>query len=168
MTGARLDVNKMPTTSCAPEGLSLSMWLGVSVPLCRCALGLECPLLLLKVNVAQSCPTLCDPMDCSVHGILQVRILEWVAVSFSKVSSQLRDRTQVSHIAGGFLGWGASSHMVQQRWKILCATTKTWQDLRKRREFKKTSTFDISVLPVLPEPPCLFSPPGSHRTSYPY
>ena len=50
------------------------------MPLCRCALGLECPLLLLKVNVTQSCPTLCDPVDCSVHGILQVRILEWVAV----------------------------------------------------------------------------------------
>ena len=46
-------------------------------------------------------------MDCnlsgsSVHGILQARILEWVASSFSRESSQLRDRTLVSHIAGRF------------------------------------------------------------------
>ena len=52
-------------------------------------------------EVAQSCPTLCNPMDCgppgsSVHGIFQARVLEWVAISFSKGSSQPRDRTQVS------------------------------------------------------------------------
>ena len=41
-------------------------------------------------------------MDYTVHGILQVRILEWVAFSFSRGSSQPRDQTQVSHIAGGF------------------------------------------------------------------
>ena len=46
--------------------------------------------------------TLCDPMDCTVHGILQARILEWVAFLFSKESSQPRDQTQVSCIAGGF------------------------------------------------------------------
>ena len=55
--------------------------------------------------VTQSCLTLCDPMDCSlpgssVHGILQIRILEWVAFSFSRGSSQPRDQTQVSCIAG--------------------------------------------------------------------
>ena len=59
------------------------------------------------VLVAQSCPTLCDPMDCSppgssVHRIFQTRILEWVAISFSRRSSQPRDQTQVSYIAGGF------------------------------------------------------------------
>ena len=56
-------------------------------------------------EVAQSCPTLCDPVDCSppdssVHGILQGRTLEWVAISFSRRSSQPRDQTQVSCIAG--------------------------------------------------------------------
>ena len=56
----------------------------------------------VKVKVAQSCLTLCDPMDCIVCGILQARKLEWVAVPFSGESSQPRDRTQVSHIAGGF------------------------------------------------------------------
>ena len=45
----------------------------------------------MKVKVAQSCPTLCDPMDCTVHGILQARILEWVAFPFSRGSSQPRD-----------------------------------------------------------------------------
>ena len=56
----------------------------------------------MKVNVAQSSPTLCDPMDCIVHGILQARILEWVAFPFSKESSQPRDQIQVSHIASKF------------------------------------------------------------------
>ena len=56
-------------------------------------------------EVTQSCPTLCDPVDCSlpgssVHGILQARILEWVAISFSRGSSRPRDRTPVSHIGG--------------------------------------------------------------------
>ena len=54
----------------------------------------------------QSCPTLCNPMDysppdSSVHGILQARILEWVAISFSRESSRPRDGTHVSCITGG-------------------------------------------------------------------
>ena len=53
-----------------------------------------------KVKVAQSCLTLCHPTDYTVHGILEARILEWVAVPFSKGSSQPRDQTQVSHLAG--------------------------------------------------------------------
>ena len=56
-------------------------------------------------EVAQSCPTLCDPMDCSlsgssVHGIFQARVLEWIAISFSKGSSQPRNWTRVSRFAG--------------------------------------------------------------------
>ena len=51
----------------------------------------------------QSCPTLCDPMDYTVCGNLQARTLEWVAYPFSRGSSQPRDWTQVSHIAGRFL-----------------------------------------------------------------
>ena len=57
----------------------------------------------MKVKVTQSCPTLCNPMDYTVHGILQARILEWVAISFSRRSSQPRDQTQVSRIAEGVL-----------------------------------------------------------------
>ena len=59
----------------------------------------------LVSEVAQSCLTLCDPMDCSllgssIHGIFQAGILEWVAISFSRGSSQPRDRTRVSRIVG--------------------------------------------------------------------
>ena len=49
-----------------------------------------------KVKVGQPCLTLCDPMGYTVHGILQARILEWVAFPISRGSSQPRDRTQVS------------------------------------------------------------------------
>ena len=52
----------------------------------------------LKVKAAQLCPTLCDPVDYTGLGILQARILEWVAFPFSREPSQPRDRTQVSHI----------------------------------------------------------------------
>ena len=53
----------------------------------------------------QQCLTLCDPMDCSlpgssVHGILQAKILEWVAIPFSRGSSQPRERTHVSSAKG--------------------------------------------------------------------
>ena len=60
------------------------------------------PTMLAKMKVAQLCPNLCDPMDYTVHGILQARILEWVAFPFSRGSSQPRDQTQVSCIAGRF------------------------------------------------------------------
>ena len=55
------------------------------------------------VKVTQSCPTLCDPMDYTVHGIFQARILEWVAFPSSRGSSQPWDRTQVSRIAGRWI-----------------------------------------------------------------
>ena len=60
----------------------------------RCKFGIK--------SESQSCPTLWDPMDYIVRGILQARILEWVAFPFSRGSSQPRDRTQVSRIAGEF------------------------------------------------------------------
>ena len=52
----------------------------------------------LKVKIAQSCPTVGDPMDYIVHGILQVRILEWIAFPYSSWSSQPKDQAQASHI----------------------------------------------------------------------
>ena len=67
----------------------------------------------LHAQSLQSCSTLCNPMDCSpprssVHGILQTRILEWVAIPFSRGFSWPRDRTQVSSIAGRFFTIWAS------------------------------------------------------------
>ena len=69
----------------------------------------------MKVKVTQSCSNLCNPMDYEVHGILHARILEWVAVPFSRGSSQPRDQTQVSHIARGFFtSW--ATRKTQEYW----------------------------------------------------
>ena len=81
----------------ALEAQSLNHWTTREIPL---------RIILLSwregVKVTQSCPTLCNPMDYALHGILQARILEWVAFPFSRGSSQPRDQTQVSCTAGGF------------------------------------------------------------------
>ena len=69
-------------------------------------------------EVAQSCLTLCDPTDYAVRGILQSRILEWVAFPFSRGSSQTRNQTQVSCIAGGFFtSW--ATREAQEYWSGL-------------------------------------------------
>ena len=81
----------------------------------------------LKVLVAQSCPILWDPMNCSlpgssVHGIPQARILQWVAFPFSRGSSPPRDGTQVSLIVGGFFtSWATREartdmHIHEEAW----------------------------------------------------
>ena len=57
----------------------------------------------VKVKVARLCLILCDSMGYTVHGILQARILEWVAFAFSRGFSQPKNQTQVSHIAGDSL-----------------------------------------------------------------
>ena len=79
-------------------------------------------------EVPQLCLTLCDPMDCSlpgssVRGILQARVLEWVAISFSRGSSQFRDRTWVSHIANRcFTIWATREALTSLKagdnWKV--------------------------------------------------
>ena len=70
--------------------------------------------LLLSVKVAQSCPIFGDPLNYTAHGILQARILEWVAVPFSRGSSQPRDRTHVSWMAGGFFtNWATREAQVK-------------------------------------------------------
>ena len=61
-----------------------------------------------ELKVTQSCPALCDPMVYAVHGILQARILEWVAIPSSRGSSRPKDQTQVSCIARGFFTVWAS------------------------------------------------------------
>ena len=70
--------------------------------------------------VSQSCPILCDPMDCSppgssVHGILQAKIVEWVAIPSSRGSSQPRDQTQVSCITVNSLPFGLSHLLLPKR-----------------------------------------------------
>ena len=85
-------------------------------------------------EVAQLCPALCDPMDCSPPGILKARILESVPISFSRGSSQPRDRTQVSCIADRcFILWATrealvemwENHKYEESWIL----SPTWSDL---------------------------------------
>ena len=90
----------------------------------------------VKVLVAQSCLTLCDPMDCSlpgssVHGILQARIPEWVAIPFPRGSSWPRDQSQVSCIAGRFF----STELLNNRnvFLTVLAARKDWQMWRLLR-----------------------------------
>ena len=85
-----------------------------------------------EVKVAQSCPTLCDPMEYTVHGILQARILEWVAFPFSRGSSQPRDRTQVSWIADRFFTSSATRESIHPKLIPYCKSTilqfsKKWE-----------------------------------------
>ena len=98
------------------------------------------PLCVLSVcSVTHSCPTVCNPMNCSplgsnVHRILQAKILEWQAISFSRGSSQPRDLTDVSYIDRQVLHywvtWEAPSSCVMgstSRWKRGISNTKCGQ-----------------------------------------
>ena len=90
-----------PVCSSTDTGRYVCRVTGVQLKAGKCFVSFSdaCPLidlapfqLVLWVKITQSCPTLCDPMDCnlpdfSVHGILQARILEWVAIPFSRASS---------------------------------------------------------------------------------
>ena len=94
-------------------------------------------------EVAQSCPTLSDPMDCtlpgsSVHGIFQARVLKWAAISFSRGTSRPRDQTQVSCIVG-------------RRFTV-------WATREAQPETKSTSsTLQVDSLP--------FEPPGKPKNT---
>ena len=106
-------------------------WCGILNPLLYLASGWKWKW------VAQSCPTIWDPMDCNppgsfVHGILQARVLEWVAIPFSRGSSQPRDWTQLSCIAGGFFTIWATLRLVF--WFCLKKTRKQTQGKKKKQE----------------------------------
>ena len=77
------------------------------------------------MKVAQSCLTLRNPMNYTVHGILQARILEWVAIPFSRGSSQPKDRTQVSCIACQFFTSWATREAPDNVKEILFSTSCT-------------------------------------------
>ena len=107
----------------------------------------------VKQKVTQSSPTLCDPMDYTVHGILQGRILEWVSFPFSKGSSQPRDWTQISHTASGsFTSWAPREAHIYiphstKCWEWWAVEEKTWkiwhlssESLQKYKLEEKTHT----------------------------
>ena len=81
----------------------------------------------MKVKVTQLCPAVCDPMNYTVHGILQARILGWVAFPFCRGSSRPRNRTGVSRIVGRILyqlGYqGATSFCGILQWKFSCSAS---------------------------------------------
>ena len=73
----------------------------------------------MKVKVAHSGPAFPNPMDYTVHGIIQARILEWVAFPFSRGSLQPRDWTQASHMAGRFFtGWATREAQEYLKWVV--------------------------------------------------
>ena len=97
-----------PSTSLQMVQFHSILWLS-NIPL------YICPESESEWKVTQSCMTLCNALDCIVHGILQAWILEWVAVPFSRGSFQSRDWTQVSHISGGFFtSW--ATREAQEYW----------------------------------------------------
>ena len=94
---------------------------------------------LLCAKLFQSCPIFCNPVDCSpqgssVHGILQTRILKWVAIPFSRGSSQLRDQTQVSHIASRFFTIWTTREIENKNTEVI------YQYIGKIAEWKEWST----------------------------
>ena len=116
--------------------------------------------------VAQSCLILCDLMDCnlpgsSVHGIFQARIMEWVAFPSSRGSSQPRDWTQVSHIAGGlFTIWATREYAPHGLQLLLCISSV---------QFSR-SVVSNSLRPHESQhakPPCPSPTPGVHPNSCP-
>ena len=91
-------------------------------------------------ELLQLCPTLCDFMDCSppgssVHGILQARILEWVAMPSSRGSSEPRDRTQVSCVS--CIGRQVLYHQHHQGSRSRCTSTQMYVSL---------STYDVVII----------------------
>ena len=131
--------------------------------------------------VAQSCPALLDPMDCSlpgssIHGILQARILQWVASPSCMGSSQPRERTQVSLTAGRFSTVRASRETHQARlylrplplllsppWMLSadpCMLSASQRDLFWVCNLKQTSLFPLSHLLRAVISSCLCSSPS--------
>ena len=85
----------------------------------------------MNSEVPQSCPTLWNPVDCSlpgfsVHGILQARILEWVTISLSRGSSRPRDRTQVSRIGGRRFNLWATREAPNYKFILLQMIISKW------------------------------------------
>ena len=93
-----------------------------------------------SVKVTQSCLTLCDPINYTVHGILWARILEWVAIPFSRGTSQPRNRTGLLCIAGGFFTSWAITEAPSNQWEAwkriwLAFASGSWEAAFKHLEF---------------------------------
>ena len=104
-----------------------------SGPYCGCTIVLLIDIVKVKVLVTESCLILCDCIDystqcSSVHGILQARIPEWVAIPFSRGSSPPRELTQVSCIAGGFFTiWATRETLLGHPLLCHCKYPRSWK-----------------------------------------
>ena len=94
---------------------SCSVSINCSVFFCFVSLHKIIANYIVKLKVTKSCPTLCDSLDSTVCGILQARILEWVAFPFSRGSPPYKDQTQVSCIAGRFC-WATREALPCRTW----------------------------------------------------
>ena len=95
-TRYKINVKKIEVVNCRVKFFHICM--------CECVYVCVCVCMCVCVKLLQLWLTLCDPMDCSLadssaHGILQARILEWVAMPFSRRSSRPRDRTHISYVS---------------------------------------------------------------------
>ena len=110
----------------------------------------------VKVKVAQSCPTLCDPTDYTVHGILQASILEWTAFPFSRGSSQPRYQTQVSHMTGAFFtSWATGK---PKNTGVGNPSLVQWIFLNQELNQPRSPTFQADSLPAkLPGKPTVLN-----------
>ena len=115
----------------------------------------------VKVKVVQLCPTLCDPMDYIVHGILQPRILEWVAFPFSWGASQPRNQTQISHIAGGFFtNWAMKEALCDPAspWTVACQAPLP-MEFSRQEYWNESSPGDLPNPGIKPRSPGLQADP---------
>ena len=106
------------------------------------------------MKIAQLCPTLFEPLGCrqsgsSIHGLLQARIVKWVAAPFSRRSSQSRDWTQVSCIAGEFFTIWATreAHSMTKRYRNSLLSTNTHSFLLPKSQY-----LPMSTLPLIQKP----------------
>ena len=165
--------------ACGLQGFSVSGVLQARILECTGQYWLPYPSEVKWSEVTQSCPTLCDPMDCSllrssVHGIFQARVLEWIAIFFSRGSSWPRNQTQVSHTVGRrFTVWatreeplskkryGSKSYMPTSMFiAALFTIAKTWKKSKypsiaeehtvQQNESGHTYTYIPSLLDFLP------------------
>ena len=127
----------------ATLGAWFSSWYQVLIRVTSCSSVPRAVLILVLKSqvgeVTQSCPTLCDPVDfslpsSSVHWILQARMLEWVAISFSRGSSQPRDRTRVSLTGGRHFNFWATrevgkTQMIDHPSTGRCPIWGIWDDI---------------------------------------
>ena len=101
------------------------------------------------MKVTQSCPTLCNPIDYTVHGILQARILEWVAYPFSRGSSWPRNQTRVSYITGRlFTSWVTRevNKLCPTLWDPMDCSMTGFPDFRYLLEFAQILSIELVML----------------------